>query len=857
VITLPAKFATENAKADNTPAVIVKLLQSELSAEETTATDWGNNSGEVSVDYTPTPPNSGDVILNSTNMPIIIQNVNNSWNPILVIFLTVLTNFNNHWQSFSHSTAIDMLLTNVQVRIRQKSPESDPAARADISCEIWSAGKGAKIGNTVTFIQAGASSGGDIFTFDFSGQSLLLSKSTEYWIRIFATNATSLENRLEVNYQNTNVYTSGQLDVTGTDAATNIGDLMFTIVLNTVSGNYYVPSGWIQTQTMDLGSIPTVDGEVILTDIRPANTNIIYEAWGSNTGAFAGEELYMGVVVDGQKVPSGAYRRYFRVKATLSTTDQSYTPTLNSIKVAFATYTSYADTIGFGYEPAVLGISSLTTTIDTFKASTIGQMTVKLAFISSLSDYLKTANPKNKIVKILAGFVTSDFTEVDFIDFFWGQIDDWAITNKDEVTLTIKDYKKEWAVDVPAKWETTADDVVWTSQHPSDVILDILQNQINVRNSKIDVSSFDILKASLPGWVVTRTITGNPEQADKLIEELRVLMGAFFVPQGDGKISIKRFDALASSAGSLTDANTFNQQWTANAGSLINDVFVYSNWDGNGDNTSDFGDLRIGVDVTSQVNYDEDAVKEIKDKWTRQDAHTLFTNGSFETGDTSGWTLFVNTGAGAAATLNAVAATPPFKGAWKGNVNITNGGPDTSGVVLKQTGMSITSGHTYKITFGVTTNVNYTMEVKFRRTANPFLSYTDEAVKSVNVTSTYAIYEVTYVANVTASDLAVHFLMGVGPTSVDIDEARIVDMALEQTDDLVSNILTRYATPPEKVTLDTDLNMIALEVGDIVNLTARRAPSSDMAGVANLKMQIVNKNMDFKKNKNRLTLLRV
>jgi len=995
MIILPSKFATENAKADKTPAVIVKLLESELSSEQTTQADWTNNSAESNVDYATTP---GDVVLatqaesytpatggtkiydhTAVNMGGIMYRmggvVSNVAPKVALATMkkydiaadtwTSLADMPNartghiavgdgsnliyvgggrttrdtkdasviyqDWNSYNTTTGTWTVLTPLPVRLFDSAAvhidgkiyvingatdsgvEVENLYVYDTASDSWSELASSPVilythfgfnrhsavywpngGLSGQIIVYGGSIRGTFFDQTATNETWIYDRATDSWSqsisgplstishaaviigdKMFVIGGKTLNVSPATYYANVNefdlstktwktltpgshTYARHTAVVEGTTVVIHAGrdDVTPYLDVNIYQAPVFFATGSITTQTVDLGAVPTVPGEIVLDDIVPTGTTLVYEGWKSTTGAFTGEEVYVGFLVDGQVVPTSAAAQYFRIKATLTAdTGGLNSPTVLSIKVAFATYRSYADATGFGYEPALLGISSLTTSVDTFRPSTIGQMTVKLAFISSVSDYLKTKNPKNKIVKILAGFVASGFTEVDFIDFFQGQIDNWAITNKDEVTLTVKDFKKEWAVDVPAKWETTSDDVTWTTTHPADIILDILRNKINVRDSKIDISSFDILKASLPGWTETRTITGNPEQADSLIEELRGLMSAIFIPKGDGKISIKRFDAVEASVANITDNNTMNQSWTANGGSLINDVFVYTDYKGSGSSASDFGSLRIGVDVTSQVNYDEDAVKVIKDKWTVQGLNDIDTNGDFEAGNTTGWTLLV--GGTAAATFAAAAAVPPFQGSWKGVVTITNIGTSVDDILIKQDNMSITQGHVYKIIFGITSDVNYAMQIKFRRSANPFSSYAVESQQTVNITPTYTVYEVRYTASVTASDLAIHFKMGLGPASINIDYVSIVDVSLDQTGDMMDKILARYATPPEKVTLDTDANLIALEVGDVVNLTARRAPSSDMAGVANKKFQIVNKNMDFKKNTNRLTLLRV
>jgi len=985
MITLPSKFATENAKADKAPAVIVKLLESELSNEQTTQADWTANVSESNVDYTPSPPDAGDVILASQADSItsgassaLARYDHTSVNIGGVMYaaggvesVTSPKTGTSTFQKYNISTGVWTGLTNMALGrtghmacsdgvnlmyLGGGRPDRDTTTAStrqdwnvyNVTTGVWSSraalpvaifdsvagylngkvyivggrdetGKGSatlhiyddatnswSTGTAAprTFdrhamvVWAGGGASGQLVIFGGQIQTPSSTATNEVWIYDIATDSWSQS-------------TSGPVALIRSAAAI-IGDRMFIVggkTLNVTPAIYYptiwemdlskqvwstrlglsavtarataVPngtdvvvyggrtpstvsaavalyhiilfqtSGWI-TVKMDLGAVPTVNGEWVLSDITPASTTLTYQAWGSATGAFAGEETALGTILDGDAITQ--LFQHYEVKTTFATTDTLETPTLESIKATFATYQSYSNIPDFGYEPALINISSLTTSIDTFRPSTIGQMTVRFGFIQSLSNWLVSKYPKNKIVKILVGFDAFGWTENDFIDFFRGQVDDWSISKQDEISLTVKDFKKEWSVDVPATWNTTADDVTWTDMHPSDIILDILQNQINVRDSKIDIGSFATVKAAIPDWVVTRTITGNPEQADGLIEELRLLMSAFFVPKGDGKIKIKRWDALESSVMSLSENNVINSQWTANAGNLFNDVTVYTNQTGTGSSASDFSDVRIGLDVTSAVNYDETATKTIKDKWTKNGAE-LLTNGDFETGNTTGWGLTLTPPA--AATFTAVASGgAPYQGSYKGQVSISNGGAIAQDVQIFQSGKSIIKDHIYKITIGVATNINYSVSVLLQKTGTT-TSYAVEADAAITSDGTYRTYEVFYTANTTASDAVIVFYFGAGPTTVFLDECSFVDTRAHQTDDMSNAILARYADPPEIITLDTDVNTIALEVGDIVDVTLTRAPSTDMTGINAKKMQIVNRNMDFQKNKNRLKLLAV
>ncbi len=691
MLTLPSKFSEENKKADKVPAILVKLLNQEISNEQTTQADWAANSLNSNVDWTPSPPASGDVILASAAVPNDENQTNNSWGVLQTITsLQGLVTDNVNWQSFKQTTGGAKTLGVVQGYFYKATS----SGTMRVSCQIWSAGKASQIGTTVGPTDI-TSDVGQWLSFDFSSQGIILQNDTEYWIRFNGSYSGVTANVSYHRYQSTNVYSKGQFDRTGTEAGTNLGDLAFII---SMTGDYYQASGYIRTQTMDIGEVPIDNGEWIIEDTQPSGTSLAYQAWASDTGAFAGEEVSLGAIHDG--APITVLKRYYRVRADFSATNRSFTPTLQRIKANFDIYETFSDRASLGYEASLMGISALSTTIDTFAASTISQVTLAFGLTPSISGWLASKYPKNKIVKIKAGFIASGFTEADFIDYFWGQVDNWSISKNDEVSLIVKDFKKEWSVNVPIKWQSALDDVVWTNQHHIDVMLDILRNRINVRDSKIDTASFDSVKAALPGWKVTRTITGNPEDANKLLEELRVLTSCFFLPQADGRIRIKRWDSNEAAVDAITDDNTRNFVWEANAGSLINLYQHYYGWDGSGDNASDFGNISINTNPTSQSNWGEAKNRDFKDKWTR-------------------------------------------------------------------------------------------------------------------------------------------------PTES------------SQVTDLSNKIMARYADPPPIINAEVDRSKIYLETGDIVTVSTRRAPSSDMNGISNVKYQIVNRTLDFKNDWIKLKLLRV
>lgn len=599
MLTFPAKFEAELNRAGHVPSYILKLLESEMFNEQTLQADWTANSGESNVDYTPTPPAAGDVILGTvTEISQTQYNAEQCGGPGEGYGIEwgqqVTTLYDGIGPSFTFFVRNPFAsITNVKARIYADNNNAVGTLVAEIS-------------GTVP-----ANNNGEVnFQFPLS---VSLQNNTKYWISIENISSTGIC----LKYQKTNVYGGGMYAFNNSYlgvpywAYYSTYDMYFKF-----NPGRFAPSGYIRTRTMDVGSTPTVDGVWKFEHLVPNGTSITYEAWASDTGAFTGEETSLGIVIDGQAIT--VRKRYYRVKATLFS-DYAYgtTPTLGSIMARFPTYISVTDNPILGHEGSLLGISALSTKIDDFEPPSVGQVTATLAFTQMVSNYLKTKYPKNDEVKIYVGFIADGFMESDYVEHYTGLVDDWEITDKDEVLIRIKDFSKEWDVPVPAKWQSAADNKIWTSQHPVDVMLDILRGYVGITDSRIDQDSFNNVKLATSGWVVTRTITGTTISAKDLLEELRQLLSAYFIPQPNGRIKLKRWDASEAAVGSLEDVDCISIKWAGNAASLINQFNTYYNWDGDGDNLADFTSWDLAEDATSRTNWKERRTKEIKDRWTR------------------------------------------------------------------------------------------------------------------------------------------------------------------------------------------------------------------------------------------------
>lgn len=610
MINLSSIFKEANNQSEKERDVLVMVEDETLFAEK--ESDWDINSGESNVDYTPSPPDLGDVIILETLHPE--NTIGNSWALLLGLQGVIpgtSQEYNQGWQSFKQNTETTKTLGIVSGYFKVSNSEFN------IRCTIWDAGKSSQISTQLS--QPVTSTTGETISFDFTSQDIDIDDNTEYWVQFNPEYTGAFPFPVGVKfidqyYQNTNVYTNGQFDITGDSPASDIGDSVFSVGLD---GGYYKPTGAITTDNIDIGEVPTVQGEWALGDIKPSGTTLTYTAEYSTTGAWGGEEVSIGAIVDGD--PMTDLIRYWRVTATLtSNTARDETPILQSIKADYTTYKRFNKTKDLGYEPLVDTVSSLTSKVDFFKPASIGKIGVSLVVTDSLSDWVYNDTLYNKIVRVKLGFNYPGFTQADYIDYFSGAIDDWNIIDG-ILNLTLKDLSKEWKLPVPSKWEDAGDNRTWTNVHHTDIMLDVFQNDINVRDSGLLLDSFATVKAATPAYNVTRTITGKTEDAKKLVEELRVLLFAFFLPRGDGKIGLKQFDSTEPIRVTFTDDNTLSIKWSANSKDLINRTSLYFDWDGLGDKEEDFAEYDGGPAVepsTSQTKFQEVRPYILKDKWT-------------------------------------------------------------------------------------------------------------------------------------------------------------------------------------------------------------------------------------------------
>ena len=593
MITLSDKFAEYNNKSSSKPATILRVADSVLEDIQGSSADWQNNSSESQVDYATSPSN---VIIAADTIPDEEQTGGST-----VFHLHTLPpislKINTAWQSWKQATGAAKTINTIQIF-------RNVTGAGTYYLTVYDAKSGNPISSTKSFTET-TTGGYSWKTFDFSAESITASNNVTYWLKITATLSSSASlDSIAVHYNTTtSSYTNGQLDSVGTTTSANIGDLKFKI---SFTGNYYLSTGNIRTQNIDLGETPAVDGEWKFNDLTPSQygtTSVVYTCFGS-TDNFAVSNVSIGAKVDGDAIETGDWYRYYRVTSTLSTTNANETPVVEDVGLSFVLYASYSDRAIFGYEQALDGISSLSTKIDDFARSTVSQLTCNMGLTTSVSNYLFSNFPKNKPARILIGYDDALFLETDFLEIYVGVIDDWKITSNHYVNITIKDPSKLWDVDVPKETTSTDDTgtnatavtsqaLIISAEHPANAMLEILQNHINVRDANIDLGSFANVVTSLGSWAVTRDLTGEQIKADTLLNELRILTSTYFLPDATGKIKLKEYDSTEAAVETLTDDDFISAlTWDSNIGMLYNKVILKFDWD-EGTVTYDFTQATI------------------------------------------------------------------------------------------------------------------------------------------------------------------------------------------------------------------------------------------------------------------------
>lgn len=397
---------------------------------------------------------------------------------------------------------------------------------------------------------------------------------------------------------------------------------------------YFWQSAKFRTQTMDLGSVPTSDGEWILEDIKDTIrglSGVAYTAeWSDDASAFTP----IGAVLDGTVIT--ALHRYWRVSVTLTSDGLDISPSVQKINANFdiIDWRSWANKPVDNFAPTIKNISSLSTRVDPIKAtSKIGTMTIEILNTSLGAQELVTELfPRGKTVFIKVGvYEGGPFDPADFTDAFKGKVKDWTFDGG-VIRMTVEDFLGDLKKDIP---EEDSGGVVTPLQynaggiaaHPVDIMEDIILNQLNIPDRNVDLDSFETVKsdASLTDWAFNRIIS-SPEDGHKLLMEISRHIGAVIILREDGTLALKILDPSGDAVDDWDEKTQMfrNVKFNARANDTIrNFVSTWWGWDGSGEEVSDFSGIEVVADSDSVSNWGLKILR-TKSKWLGNTANPYF-----------------------------------------------------------------------------------------------------------------------------------------------------------------------------------------------------------------------------------------
>jgi len=394
---------------------------------------------------------------------------------------------------------------------------------------------------------------------------------------------------------------------------------------------YYHECAIYQTQTIDLGQVPTENGVWEINDITDTinNTSSISYSfeWSDDGSAWV---PVAGDIVDGDEITD--LHRYYRVTCDFDN-DNEDSPRVISISPTFTVKDKYMmSPRSFNdYPNIVKSIKSITSKIDVLKSTaSIGKTTVTLMNSAREGQALITDNfVRNNDIFIYLGIDEDDFEEKDFELVLKGRINDWGETNVNTIEITTNDFFGDLKYEIP-EYDTVGGDITaldYTNggiPNPVDIILDILQNQIagpdgsGIPDRDIDIPSFELVKddASLSGWKLQRTVS-NPTDAYDMILEICRHIGAVMIPRENGKLTLVLFDADDDPVGVWNERlYEFKSVRFLGVGNSIRN-WVETWYGGGGAGSQDWADFagaEVATDATSITNWGKKVLR-TKSKW--------------------------------------------------------------------------------------------------------------------------------------------------------------------------------------------------------------------------------------------------
>lgn len=275
--------------------------------------------------------------------------------------------------------------------------------------------------------------------------------------------------------------------------------------------------------------------------------------------------------------------------------------------------------------PILSNTSSLQNKLDIKKGyTTRGKLTLTLNSREKINQLITNEYLKNRRIKRKDGFKGLDYS--DYVTTFDGIISNVTInSHKDELVLTVADELVKASKKIPVSNATKTQFIDYRNLNPVDIMLDILENQLSVDPSLIDVSVFNSERDSWLSSIIFDRVLTEPKKADEFLSELQSETNSFLIHNGE-KITYKVF-APPSPGQVLPQWSELNaiqidslSQDLGYSDNFFNRVEILYDYDeSGGDNESNFESRVINIDASSQSvsQWDEVRTKTIKSKWRK------------------------------------------------------------------------------------------------------------------------------------------------------------------------------------------------------------------------------------------------
>lgn len=542
--------------------------------KDDTEADWAANNGESNVDYTSTPPASGDVILADD---YIIQPINDSfsgWTP------WIYDGTYEYYQYWSRAFSINYTCFLKTIRLRlYRTAEEPTSGEVSVTIKQTIDGDDLVVPQTIDHSEITALYGSGEnagILVDFSSQNFVLQEDITYYLVI--TNTLSGPSACEVY-------------LGGWESNPKIGfikqclpwcrdwiNTSWTPRITLTMGGYQA-SGYLISRTHELTKQPLYPGTFNAGFINNEGSTT-YRAYGSNTGAFAGEEESFDVI-DGSTVNS--LYRFWRMKAEfVRGTNLIISPSLQFMQLSFPD-TQYqlcmsSNRFSAAY-PIIKDVSILEKQLDPVSRITYG-MDIEVSLQDKNAIISKLLEHNYAINMLISLELAYELTSTEYVSapFYRGWIMNYSFEPSnypDEssiITFSLRDVHSELLTIVPQRqisgeFEPGTDLVLeYDGTHMIDVALDLLTNQCMMSQTMIDSGSFMLAKDARPDFVVRRiddtTKSGiyNTAEVRKFLFDLCLLTDTYICPQEDSRFYLITYNPGAAASADWAEGKNFRTQ---------------------------------------------------------------------------------------------------------------------------------------------------------------------------------------------------------------------------------------------------------------------------------------------------------